>query len=64
VDSVAIVLHDPTNFCTHRFEDFVIAIIFGQLVVLVQTQAHQDLGGDGTPTPLPSFVCFLSFLIQ
>jgi hypothetical protein len=61
VDRVAIVVHDPTNFCTHRFEDFVVVIIFGQLVVLIQAQAHEDLGGDDTLTPLLSFVVFLHF---
>jgi hypothetical protein len=38
-----------------------VVIIFGQLVGLVQAQAHEDLGGDGTPMPLPSFVVFLCF---
>jgi hypothetical protein len=54
VDSVAIIVHDPTNSYTHRFEDFVVVVIFGQLIVLIQAQAHEDLGGDDTPTPLPS----------
>jgi hypothetical protein len=61
VDCVAIVIHDPTNFCTHRFEDFAIAVIFGQLVVFIQIQAHEDLGSDGTLMPLPSFIVFLHF---
>jgi hypothetical protein len=61
VDSVAIIIHDPTNFCTHCFEDFVVVVIFGQLVVLIQAQAHEDLGGDDIPMPLPSFVVFLRF---
>jgi hypothetical protein len=61
VDCVAIVIHDPTNFCTHCFEDFAIVVIFGQLVVFVQIQAHEDRGSDGTPMSLPSFVVFLHF---
>jgi hypothetical protein len=61
MDCVAIIVHDPTNFCTHCFEHFAIAIIFGQLVVFVQAQAHEDFGNDGTPTPFLSFVVFLCF---
>jgi hypothetical protein len=56
MDCVAIIVHDPTNFCTHCFEHFAIAII-----VLVQAQTHEDFGNDGTPTPFLSFVVFLCF---
>ncbi len=52
---ITIAIHDPTNFSTYCLEDFTI------VVVLIQAQAHKDLGGDGTPTSLPSLVVFFHF---
>jgi len=53
---VAFLVHDPASFRTQCLEDFVVVAMLGELVVPVRAQAREDLGRDGSSTPLPSLV--------
>jgi len=53
---VAFLVYDPASFRTQCLEDFIVVAMLGELVVPVRAQAREDLGRDGSSTPLPSLV--------
>ena len=52
----AIFFDGPAGFGADGFENFVVVAVLGELVVAVEAEAGEDLGGDGAAAALAALV--------
>lgn len=52
----AVVLNGPTSLVAEGLEHLVVVAVLRELVVAVEAEPGEYLGGDGPPPPLPALV--------